>query len=88
MRIETVEKVVNASDLSYLTRQHVEKNEVAECIITLDKPIAFDLAGENDATSRFVIVDNYEDSRRRYHNRGHGVVRLRYAKHKVVGPAA
>ncbi len=60
MRIETVEKVVNASDLSYLTRQHVEKNEVAECIITLDKPIAFDLAGENDATSRFVIVDNYE----------------------------
>lgn len=62
MRLEKIEKIVNASDLSYLTRQYAEKNEVAECIINLERPVAFDLAGENDSTSRFVIVDNYEIS--------------------------
>lgn len=60
MRLERVERVVNASDLSCLMRQYVEKNEVAECILKLDRPIAFDLAGTIEATSRFVIVDEYE----------------------------
>ncbi len=60
MRLESVERVVNASDLSCLMRQYVEKNEVAECILKLDRPIAFDLAGTIEATSRFVIVDDYE----------------------------
>ncbi len=62
MRIEKIERVVNASDLNCQYRQSVEKNEVAECIITLERPIAFDLAGENDSTSRFVIVDAFEIS--------------------------
>ena len=60
MRLESVERVVNASDLSCLMRQYVEKNEVAECVLKLDRPIAFDLAGSIEATSRFVIVDDYE----------------------------
>lgn len=60
MRLESVERVVNASDLSCISRQYVEKNEVAECILKLDRPIAFDLAGTIEATSRFVIVDDYE----------------------------
>lgn len=60
MKLEKVERIVNASTLSSLLRQYVEKNEVAECILTLERPIAFDLAGENQSTSRFVIVDNYE----------------------------
>lgn len=60
MRLESVERVVNASDLSCISRQYVEKNEVAECILKLDRPIAFDLAGSIEATSRFVIVDDYE----------------------------
>ncbi len=60
MRLEKVERVVNASDLSCISRQYVEKNEVAECILKLDRPIAFDLAGSIEATSRFVIVDEYE----------------------------
>lgn len=60
MHLEDVVRVVNASDLSYLTRQYIEKNEVAECVLALERPIAFDLAGENDITSRFVIVDDYE----------------------------
>lgn len=60
MRLEKVERVVNASDLSCISRQYVEKNEVAECILKLERPIAFDISGSIDATSRFVIVDEYE----------------------------
>ena len=53
MRLESVERVVNASDLSCLDASVCEKNEVAECILKLDRPIAFDLAGTIEATSRF-----------------------------------
>ncbi len=60
MKLASVERIVNASDLSYCLRQYVDKNEVAECVLQLDRPIAFDLAGECEATSRFVIVDDYE----------------------------
>ncbi|MDO4552162.1 MAG: adenylyl-sulfate kinase [Bacillota bacterium] len=60
MTLQQVDRVVNASDLSCFTRQRVERHEVAECILRLDSPMAFDLAGGAAATSRFVIVDNYE----------------------------
>lgn len=60
MRVESVERIVNASNLSAVLRQYVEKNEVAECVLSLERPIAFDIAGGVEATSRFVIVDNYE----------------------------
>ena len=60
MRLEQVERVVNAADLSCVSRQYIERNEVAECTLMLDSPIAFDLAGSCEATSRFVIVDGYE----------------------------
>lgn len=60
MQVEKVERVVNASDLSCMSRQYVERNEVAECLLNLDSPIAFDLAGSCEASSRFVIVDGYE----------------------------
>lgn len=60
MQPEEIIRVVNASSLNCINRQYVEKNEVAECILKLDRPIAFDLTGEIDATARFVIVDDYE----------------------------
>ncbi len=60
LRLEAISRVVNASSLDCRQRDSCEKNEVAECILRLDKPLAFDLAGENDSTSRFVIVDGYE----------------------------
>ncbi|MGI6240042.1 MAG: adenylyl-sulfate kinase, partial [Christensenellales bacterium] len=50
----------NASSLACMLRQYVEKNEVAECLLTLEHPIAFDTAGTVEGTSRFVIVDDYE----------------------------
>ncbi|MCE5343062.1 MAG: adenylyl-sulfate kinase [Eubacteriales bacterium] len=60
MHLENIERIVNAVDLSCLMRNYVEKNEVAECILTLEAPLAFDLSGSIDQTSRFVIVDDYE----------------------------
>lgn len=60
MRVKSVERIVNASNLTAMLRQYVEKNEVAECVLSLERPIAFDVAGTIEGTSRFVIVDNYE----------------------------
>ena len=60
MRLESVERIVNAATLHNIERQYIEKNEVAECIITLERPVAFDLAADNESMGRFVIVDQYE----------------------------
>jgi len=62
VQVENVARIVNASDLSRRERQYVEKNEVAQCDLLLESPIAFDVAGESDALSRFVLVDQYEIS--------------------------
>ncbi len=60
MELDQIERIVNASTLSAVQRQYCEKNEVCECILKLEQPVAFDLVGTIDATSRFVIVDGYE----------------------------
>lgn len=53
-------KVINASDLeSQGSRQHVERHEVAECVLETSRPLAFDLADVSPETSRFVLVDDY-----------------------------
>ena len=57
-----INRVINSSNLSNKEKQYVECNEVAECIIQLDKSIAFDTVEDNQKTSRFVIVDGYEIS--------------------------
>ena len=61
MRPEAIVRVVNASSLDCAQRDRVEKNEVAEVILRLERPAAFDTADSGcDATSRFVVVDGYE----------------------------
>lgn len=61
MEVEQVKGVIDSSNLSANEgRDAVGKNEVAECILRTDKPIAFDLVEEIAGTSRFVIVDDYE----------------------------
>ncbi|MDO4566381.1 MAG: adenylyl-sulfate kinase [Oscillospiraceae bacterium] len=60
MRLESISKIINASSLDFCERRVCERNEVAECVLKLERPIAFDLAGGVEATSRFVIVDGYE----------------------------
>jgi len=54
-------KVIDASDLeSQGGRQHVERHEVAECVLETSRPLAFDLADANPETGRFVLVDDYK----------------------------
>lgn len=61
VKLIEVQRIINSSDLSSLeSNQFVNKNEVAECLLSLYKPIAFDCYSELASTGRFVIVDNYE----------------------------
>ncbi len=68
-RIEEVLRVMDASTLDTAEqRTAVQRHDVAECVLRLDRAIACDVATEIAATSRFVIVDDYEI-------RGGGIVR-------------
>ena len=68
-RLESIHRVLDASTLAATGQQsRVERHDVAECVLKLGKAIAFDLSDELAATSRFVIVDDYEI-------RGGGIVR-------------
>ena len=69
MRVEGIQRVINASDLSSDDQKtRVERNDVADCILKCTRAMAFDLADEIAETSRFVIVDDYEIS-------GGGIIR-------------
>lgn len=61
VKLEEIFRVINASNLDANEEQkQVGRHEVAECSLKLDRAIGFDLAGNIDKTSRFVIVDEYE----------------------------
>jgi bifunctional enzyme CysN/CysC len=67
--LEEVLRVVDASSLASLDgKDKVQRHDVAECILRLDRAIACDLVEEISSTGRFVIVDDYEI-------RGGGIVR-------------
>jgi bifunctional enzyme CysN/CysC len=69
MRLEEVHRVIDASDLkTQEKKQQIDRHDVAECTIKLNRAIAFDLADELAATSRFVVIDDYEI-------RGGGIIR-------------
>lgn len=60
-RLEEITRTIDASDLAAQHRkQQIERHDVAECVLSLGKALAFDLAADNRATSRFVLVDDYE----------------------------
>lgn len=68
-QVEGVLRVVDAGreDLSGVedhpgSEPSVERHRVAEIILRLEKPAAFDLASETRETSRFVLVEDYEIS--------------------------
>jgi bifunctional enzyme CysN/CysC len=68
-RVEEVLRVMDASTLDTAEqRTAVQRHDVAECILKLDRAIACDLAEDVASTSRFVIVDDFEI-------RGGGIVR-------------
>lgn len=69
MQVEEITRVINASTLNTVSSTEVVKqHEVAECVLKLSKPLAFDQVEDIPSTSRFVIVDNYEI-------RGGGIIR-------------
>ena len=60
-KLEEVTRIIDASDLNTKgSINQIERHDVAECILKLNKAAAFDLAANIAGTSRFVIVDNYE----------------------------
>ena len=68
-RVEEVLRVMDASTLDATEqRSQIQRHDVAECVLRLDRAIACDLAEDIAATSRFVIVDDFEI-------RGGGIVR-------------
>lgn len=61
MRLFDTVKVIDASNLnSDGMKKMVERHDVAECVLTTQRPIAFDIVEEFPQTSRFVIVDGFE----------------------------
>jgi bifunctional enzyme CysN/CysC len=69
MRVEAVHRVLDASTLETdESKPRVDRHEVAEVTLKLGRAIAFDLADRLAATSRFVIVEDFEI-------RGGGIVR-------------
>ena len=69
VRVEAIHRVLDASSLDTdEAKVRVERHEVAEITLKLNRAVAFDLATELAITSRFVIVDDFEI-------RGGGIVR-------------
>jgi bifunctional enzyme CysN/CysC len=69
VRLDQVHRVIDASDLSaQADAQQINRHDVADCTLKLKRAIAFDLAEDIAATSRFVVVDGYEI-------RGGGIIR-------------
>lgn len=60
--LEDVIQVLDASTLKREQKDQIERHDVAECVIALDRDVAFDLPDIIIQTGRFVIVDNYEIS--------------------------
>ena len=68
-RVEEILRVMDASTLGATEQKNaIQRHDVAECVLKLDRAIACDLAEDVPTTSRFVIVDDYEI-------RGGGIVR-------------
>ncbi len=62
VEVESILRVLDASNLTQKDGTQVQRHEVAECILKLDRPIACDLSADFPETGRFVIVDSYEIS--------------------------
>lgn len=62
MRLEEICKVIDSSSLQSKEKNKIHQRDAAECILKLDRAIAFDTIHNNAGTSRFVIVDGYEIS--------------------------
>ena len=61
VRLRKINFLIDASETdSGQAKEMVEKHAVADCVLELSKPLAFDRIASLEATGRFVIVDQYE----------------------------
>jgi len=60
--IESIKSVLDSSTLEKRPVNYIGRNDVGEVVVSCVKPVAFDTSAELEATSRFVIVDEYEIS--------------------------
>ncbi|HWN69953.1 MAG TPA: adenylyl-sulfate kinase, partial [Haliangium sp.] len=59
--IDEIHRILDASDLSTsISKQKVERHDVADLVLRTRHQLAFDPAGEIEGTGRFVIVDEYD----------------------------
>jgi bifunctional enzyme CysN/CysC len=60
-RLERINYLIDASETAGAEKKAaVERHDVADCVIELSKPLAFDPIARLESTGRFVIVDQYE----------------------------
>jgi bifunctional enzyme CysN/CysC len=60
-RLERINYLIDASESAGADKKAaVERHDVADCVIELSKPLAFDPIARLESTGRFVIVDQYE----------------------------
>ena len=58
--LRQIRTVLDASELTTeRNRVHIERHDVAECVLETLKPIAFDATADIAQTGRFVLIDNY-----------------------------
>ena len=68
-RLEEIARVIDASNLAATEhRDSINRHDVAECTLVLSRAVAFDTTDMIAATSRFVLIDDYEI-------RGGGIIR-------------
>ena len=60
VRLKTLDRVIDASDLKNKDKKEIGRHDVAKCILQTAAPVAFDLTADLEATGRFVIVDGYD----------------------------
>ena len=60
VRLEQIISVMDASSLENKDQSKILRNDIADCILSLDREIAFDLISELSGTGRFVLVDRFE----------------------------
>jgi bifunctional enzyme CysN/CysC len=61
VELQKINKVIDASEVgATLQKDHVGRHDVADVVLGVRQPVAFDLTADCEATGRFVIVDGYD----------------------------
>lgn len=59
VKVERIVSVLDASTAGFAEKANVDRHEIAECILLLDRELSFDTAEAYPGAGRFVLVDDY-----------------------------